>query len=282
MAGIANTEQAEYWGAAQSWIDCRNMLDALLQPVLDRLLDGAALQPGQAVLDIGCGTGASSMAAARSVGADGQVTGADISALMLDLALQRAGCAGLENVTYLKSDVQTYPFEAAAFDHVISRFGVMFFDDPVAAFRNVRAAMRPGARLTFVAWAGQAVNPWFAIPRQAAVDVLGAPPSADPRAPGPMAFAERGYVRDILQAAGFAEVSTTEVAVQLTPPGTLDQVAALATHIGPAQRIIRDRGGSDADIARIGRDIARRLEGYTGPAGIRVPAALNLCEAECR
>ena len=184
MAGIANTEQAEYWGAAQSWIDCRNMLDALLQPVLDRLLDGAALQPGQAVLDIGCGTGASSMAAARSVGADGQVTGADISALMLDLALQRAGCAGLENVTYLKSDVQTYPFEAAAFDHVISRFGVMFFDDPVAAFRNVRAAMRPGARLTFVAWAGQAVNPWFAIPRQAAVDVLGAPPSARARANG--------------------------------------------------------------------------------------------------
>lgn len=251
----------------------------MMQPVLDRLLTEAELQPGDQVLDIGTGTGASTIAAARIVGPTGHVTGADISDIMLDLADQRTQAAGIANADYIEGDAQVFAFDPARYDRVMSRFGVMFFGDPVAAFANIGRALKPGCPLVFLCWAGLMGNPWFAIPRQAAIDVLGAPAPADPRAPGPMAFAERDYVHHILTQAGWRDIEVTEITLDLTPKGSVEDIAGFATRLGPASRIITDLNGTEADARRIEAEVAKRMVPYDTGHGIRVPATLNLVRA---
>lgn len=271
--------QSEYWRSAQKWVDCQVQLDAVMQPALDRLLSEAALQPGERVLDIGCGTGASTMAAARAVGPSGHVAGADISEIMLDLAHERTSQAGLQNVSYAAGDAQTHAFPEAGYDKIISRFGVMFFADAVAAFRNIAGALKPGGRMIFLAWAGPDGNPWFSVPSKAAIEVLGKPAPTDPRAPGPMAFQERDYVTTILENAGWREIAIREVAVDLTPQGTVAEIAEFATRLGPATRIIEEFDGGEADIQEIAANVAQALARYENGDAVRVPAALNLVQA---
>ena len=134
---LDNSDQAEFWttSAGQKWVEQQEMLDAFMQPVLDGVLNRAALRLGQQVLDIGCGTGASTLQAADHVGGDGFVFGADISPTMLAHARTRA--ATVWNVAFQIADASEYAFDTAAYDHLISRFGVMFFADPVASFQNM-------------------------------------------------------------------------------------------------------------------------------------------------
>lgn len=280
MAETSDTDQSEYWRSAQQWVEEQEVLDSLMQPVLNRLLAEARLTSGARVLDIGCGTGASTIAAAQLVGTAGHVTGADISGIMLDLARRRTREAGLDNVSYLEGDAQTHPLGEATHDIVMSRFGVMFFGDPVAAFANIRKALKPGGTMVFLAWAGLSGNPWFAVPRQAAIDVLGAPAPADPRAPGPMAFQEQDYVAGILHDAGWEGVEIAEVAVDLTPPGSIADVAAFATRLGPASRIIADLEGSEADTQKIEALVAARMADFASGEALHVPARLNLVRAK--
>lgn len=279
MPENANTDQSEYWRSAQQWVDCQDQLDAMMQPVLDRLLAAADLQRGQQVLDIGCGTGASTMAVAQNVGSSGHVTGVDISDIMLDRARDRTLQAGLDNIDYVEGDAQILPFADAQYHRVISRFGVMFFDDPVAAFRNIARALKPGCPIVFLAWAGLGGNPWFALPGQAAIDVLGRPAPADPRAPGPMAFQERDYVEDILNAAGWQDIQTSEIQLELTPQGSVADIAAFATRLGPASRIIKELAGTEADSRKIEAAVANAMERYDTGQGVRVPTTLNLVQA---
>ena len=279
MAGDPNSLQSEYWRSAQKWVDHQVQLDAVMQPVLDRLLVEATLQPGEKVLDIGCGTGASTMAAARIVGPSGQVTGADISEIMLDLAHERTLQSGLPNISYEAGDAQTLAFPKAGYDQIISRFGVMFLADPVAAFRNIASALKPCGRMTFLAWAGPNGNPWFSVPSKAAAEVLGKPAPSDPYAPGPMAFQDRSHVTSILETAGWRDIAFREVAVKLTPQGSVAEIADFATRLGPATRIIEEFEGSEADIREISAKVARELARFDDGDAVRVPAALNLVQA---
>lgn len=282
MTGAPNRDQAEFWSSepGAKWVENAVILDAMFAPVLRRLLDAARLPRGARVLDIGCGTGASSLEAARAVGPEGHVTGADISPLMLARARERAAQAGLSNTAFISADAQTHPFAPATFDAMISRFGMMFFADPVAGFASIARALKPGAAMTFIAWGPLAANPWFAVPRAAAVERLGPPAPADPRAPGPMAFAEPEYVVDLLTQAGLAEAAAEEVTVMLTPAGTLAEVAAFATEVGPASRILREKEGTAEDARAIGAEVRRRLEPFVTGDGLHVPAALNLFTAK--
>ena len=157
---IANTAQAEHWNsgdAIEHWLRNQDRYDRMLQPFADLILQTAALQPGEQVLDVGCGYGATTLEAARRV-APGPVLGVDLSGPMLSVAKDRAAGSGLANVAFEHGDVQVYPFGPARFDAVISRFGVMFFEDPVAAFANIRSAVRPGGRLVFACWQPLANN----------------------------------------------------------------------------------------------------------------------------
>ncbi|VAW00347.1 SAM-dependent methyltransferase [hydrothermal vent metagenome] len=279
MTDNPNKDQAEYWGAAQKWIDFQDSLDATLQPVLAGTLEAAGLKPGEAVLDIGCGTGMSAMTAAGLVGPKGRVFGADISELLLGRAKERAAERGLSNVAFECTDAQVHGFEAGGYDAVISRFGVMFFADPVAAFGNIARAVRPGGRLAFMAWADLADNPWFEIPRKAAVARLGEMPDVEQKGPNPMAFADRAYVCDLLDRAGWQDISVSEVQVDLSPPGGPEGAAELSCRVGMAARILQAKDGSDADARAIEAVTAKALEPYDTPDGIRIPAMLNLCTA---
>ncbi len=273
MSG-ANTDQAAFWtdGSGAKWVALQENLDALFQPVLEGLLARARLQPGQSVLDVGCGTGASTLQAARSVGPQGMVLGADISPTMLALARRRA--SDHANVKFEVADAEDHPFEPAEFDHLISRFGVMFFADPTRAFANMKTALKPGATVTLAAWGQMAANPWFTVAARAAKEVLGAPPAVDPDEPGPFAFRSPEKVTGILSSAGFAEVEAETVTLYLTPSGNTEDAAWLATSVGPAVRTIAHFQGSDADAAAIANRIAREFDAFETPQGIRIPADL--------
>lgn len=281
MSAGPNKGQAEFWSSepGNKWVENAVFLDAAMAPALDCVLEAADLQPGERVLDIGCGTGASTLAAAGAVGPDGRVTGADISPVMLKGARRRASEAGCGTVDFIEADAQTHDFGAGVFDAMISRFGVMFFADSVAAFENMAKALRPGGRMHFVCWRGLEENPWFSLPRQVAVDRLGAPEPADPRAPGPMAFAEQDYVTGMLKSAGLAAVSAREVSVDLTPLGTVEEVAKFAAHLGPASRILMEKDGTKEDTRAIVDVLTEEMRAFATPEGVRVPAVLNLYSA---
>ena len=205
-----NAGQVAFWNtdAGTRWVMMQEALDQELRPLGLRAIDALAPLPGEQVVDIGCGCGDTSIELARRVGPSGSVVGVDLSAPMLEAARRRAEAADLSHARFVQADAQTYPLEIA--DGVFSRFGVMFFADPVAAFVNIRRGLRPGGRLAFVCWRPMANNPWMSIPLDAIIHLLPAPPPPpDPLAPGPFAFADRTRVETILAEAGFDDVVIT-------------------------------------------------------------------------
>ncbi len=207
---MANTDMAEYWNGrpADVWVTEAERFDSMLARFGRRLLTATVLEPGERVLDVGCGNGATSLEAARAVGSGGRVTGLDLSAPMLEVARRRAEEQGID-MDFVQGDAQTASFDQP-FDVVVSRFGVMFFDDPEAAFANLAKAARPGGRLCFVCWQEMFANEWIAVPAMAMVAHVGLPEMPEPGAPGPFALADAGRIRDILASAGWSDVSVEE------------------------------------------------------------------------
>jgi SAM-dependent methyltransferase len=192
--------------------------ERLTDQVTGYVLEALALRSGEHVLDVGCGGGKTSIEAARAVGADGSVVGADVSEPLTRLARQRAEEAGVENVVFQVVDVQTDPVEGAPFGVAMSQFGVMFFDEPVTAFTNIRTQLEPGARLVFACWQWAESNPWLF--SAAIAEFLPQPPAPAPgKSPtGPFAFADPERTTGILEAAGFVDVVRTAHALDVDVP----------------------------------------------------------------
>jgi len=276
----ANADQAAYWNAepGQVWVTREADLDAMHAGVTDLLLGETAVLPGEAVLDVGCGTGATTLAFAEAVGRAGRVVGVDISGPLLARADSRAAAVGLGRIGWLLADAQAEPLPGG-FDAAVSRFGVMFFDDPVAAFARIGAALRPGGRLVFAAWGPAEANPWFRETFRVAVERLGPGAPAVPGAPGPLAFADRARVLGLLRDAGLADVAADVRQVELHLPGGLAAAVDLAGEVGPAKRLLREKGGTDADRAAIAAALAENLARYVADDGIRIPAEVILYRA---
>lgn len=237
-----NAAQIADWNGAvgQRWAAEQANLDALIRPFGEAVLAAARPSPGERVLDIGCGCGETSIALAGAVGPTGQVLGVDVSAPMLEIARQRS--AGLANVSFLEADASQAKLPGGH-SLLVSRFGVMFFDAPAAAFTHIGSALDPGARLAFVCWQTAAVNPWATVAARAALQAAGMPsPQADPRAPGPFAFADTDYVTGILTQAGFSDVASRPVDADMHLGNTPAEAAQSALKVGPASRIAREAG----------------------------------------
>jgi len=234
------------------------------------LLDALGLRAGECVVDIGCGGGRSSIAAARAVGSGGRVVGADVSAPLVRLARQRAEEAGVDNVEFQVVDVQTDPVERAPFSVAMSQFGVMFFDEPVAAFANVRAQLEPGARLAFACWQSAESNPWFLGTAVAAFVPPPPEPAPGKSRTGPFALADPERTTRILLEAGFGNVDRAAVALDIDLP----------------QEPVADRtrlafmGVPDAELAAAEAALDSYMQQFTVGGGLwRFPLRLQIFEA---
>lgn len=281
MEADPNAAQRAYWNGepGRNWVANQSDLDAMLAEVTALLLDEIAPAAGSRLLDVGCGAGETTVALARLVGPGGMVTGIDISEPLLGLARARAEAADLGNVLFLHADAAVHRFEPESVDRIVSRFGVMFFADPAAAFRNLATALRPGGEIVFVAWAEPARNPWFSLPLEAAVERLGPPEPVAADAPGPTAFRDIGRVVGLLEAAGFAAARGEARSVELPLGATLDHAVGLALRVGAATRHIRDKGGDEADARAIADGIRTRFAPFATGAGVRIPATVNVFRA---
>jgi SAM-dependent methyltransferase len=280
---IANTAQQEYWNtvAGPRWVGLGGAVERRVQRVNDLLLARAGARAGESVLEIGCGTGAATVPFAEAVGERGRVVGVDISEPMLAAARQRIAESGLDNVTLLQADAQVHRFEAGYFDLITSRFGVMFFADPAAAFSNLLPAARPDGRLCFVCWAPLEENRHWLIPYEVALRHLGPPAPTPPHMPGPLAFSDPGYVRSILDSAGFADV----VIDRETPDiigATPEEEAEHACVMGPPARLIDEKKPDDAVRETIRREIREAFAAYARNGAMLLPSTVFLVTARRR
>ena len=281
MTDDANKDQQEFWTGevGRQWLAHEAELDMISIGARDGLLALADPQPGQQVLEIGCGGGGLAVELARRVLPGGSVLALDIAGPMLSAARARAAAAGLTNLTFRQADAQTAFLPEAAFDLALSHFGIMFFADPVAAFANIRRSLRPGGRLAFVCFGQADRNNWFNIPRAIAAKRFGAGPEPAPGAPGPGAFADIARVSGLMQAAGFTDCQGQAGMIDYHHPGGAAATAELSGWIGPAAFILRQAGADLAARAAVTAEIAAALGPYEGADGLRLPVELNLFAA---
>jgi SAM-dependent methyltransferase len=276
----ANAAQQEYWNtvAGPRWVGLGGFVERRVQAVNDLLLTRSAVAQGEKVLEIGCGTGAATIPFAEAVGPRGQVVGVDISEPMLAGARKRIGESGLGNITLLQADAQTHRFEPESFDLMTSRFGVMFFADPVAAFSNLLPATRRGGRLCFACWASLEDNRHWLIPYEVALRHLGPPAPKDPRAPGPMAFADLDYVRSFLGTAGFEaiEIHRETPAIIGSSP---EEEAEHACIMGPPGRLIDEKQPDAAVRATIKREMTEAFAAHAKRGEMSLPSTVFLVTA---
>jgi SAM-dependent methyltransferase len=270
----SNQEMHRIWNelSGPKWVSRQEELDAQLAPFGVAVLDRVALRAGERVLDVGTGSGALALEALEVVGPEGSVVGVDVSSVLLARARVRSEAEGRANVEWRYADAQTATFEPT-FDAVISRFGVMFFDDPVAAFTNLRRAMKPSGRLSFACWRSVPENPWMLVPCAAVSGLLAVPPQADAEAPGPFAFASRDRIERILAASGYRDVEVGAWDGDLSLGGeiSLDAAVDLVLDIGPTAVALREAGPSKRDAVR---DAVREsLAPYYDGRSVRMPAA---------
>jgi SAM-dependent methyltransferase len=263
---MANTNMAEYWNGrpADVWVTEAERFDSMLAPFGRRLLTAAALEPGERVLDVGCGNGAVSLDAARAVGPGGRVIGLDLSAPMLEVARRRAEEQGID-VDFVQCDAQTASFDEP-FDVVVSRFGVMFFDDSAAAFANLAKATLPGGRLCFVCWQEMFANEWIAVPSMAMVAHVGIPELPEPGAPGPFALADAGRTRGLLESAGWSEVTVEEHKHGMRIGRDPEDVVAFMLSDEMGRRLVV---GKDPKVVQAGTEATLdALRPYATPEGV--------------
>jgi len=275
-----NEDQRARWNGTDGefWVAHQDRLDRTLSPVIEALLAFAAPRPGSTVLDVGCGCGATTIELARAVGPTGRVLGLDVSGPMLQLATERL--RDFENTTCLLGDAAELKLDDLGAELITSRFGVMFFGDPVAAFTNLRTALVPAGRLRFACWRPIAENPWLQIPLHAVYEHAPRLPKPHPEEPGPFSFADPDRVTRILTDSGFTTPTFTplDIEMDLSAGGTFEDAVFQASAMGPAKRALADQ--SD-DVREAAIDAIRRvLTPYASTSGVKLPGAVWLVAAD--
>ena len=278
-----NAQQAEYWNdvSGKRWVEMGDVIDAQISPLGRIAMDRAGVEAGEKIVDIGCGCGQTTLELAARTGEQGSVLGLDISRPMLESARERATDAGTDHVTFRQGDAQIHEFDPGSFDLLFSRFGVMFFSSPVEAFSNLRSALRPGGRLTFVAWQELGKNPWMLLPAMAAFKHLPSPgPPPDPTDPGPFAFADRERVEGILRDSGFVDIELESLEHDLLVGGghSLDKTVEFLAQLGPAGAALRE---ASPDLRRtVMQEIHDAIKSYQVEDGVRMPSATWIVTAK--
>jgi SAM-dependent methyltransferase len=270
------SEMARYWneGGGRRWVANIERVERMLRPLAESLLAHAAPRAGERVMDVGCGGGLTSKAFAEAVGPAGQVIGVDVSAMILDVARQRFAAA--PNLRFEQGDAGSMPLAPASFDHITSRFGVMFFPDPVGAFNHLRPALKSSGRLSFICWRELKLNLWMAVPVRAAFEILPRPEPLAPNAPGPFAFADEAYLRSVLANAGFRaiEIQAHDAVLDL---GSLEDAIEQMTQMGPAAQAFEE--ADEPTRAKVLLALKVALEPSLSAGRVQLPGATWLVSA---
>jgi SAM-dependent methyltransferase len=274
---IANEWQSNAWDGDEGahWAAHADRYDSTMASYDERLIAGAAIRSHESVLDIGCGCGQTSIAAARAA-ATGAVLGVDLSSVMLAVADERARAAGLTHARFERADAQVHPFPSGAFDVAVSRCGVMFFDDPVAAFSNIARAMRPGGRIAFIAWQGLGENEWISALR-AALSAGREVPSPPANAPGPLGLADPDHVRAVFGAAGFVDVQLDDVREPWIAGTDAEDAFGFLRQVGMVRGMLEDLDASAREHAL--RELHRTLVEHDTGSGVSFGSATWLLTA---
>jgi len=269
-------EKDDFWNeeGGERWVEHIDRVEAMISGLSEHLQAHAAAQPGEKVLDIGCGGGVTSAALARAVGSAGHVLGADISEVILKVARERY--AGVANLELKTADAEVFPFESNRFDLITSRFGVMFFADPEAAFRNICSAGKPGARMVFICWRSLRENPWMGAPAAAAFTILTPPEKPEPGTPGPFSLEDTERVTKIMSAAGFTDIKFTAIDEPVNL-GELEPALQFMTAMGPATEPLK--AASDREREAATEAMRAVLAENDTPDGVIMPSATWVVEA---
>jgi len=274
---VANEEQARYWGeeGGPRWVAREADHDLMLEPFGAAVVKALAPRPGERVLDVGCGFGATTAAVARAVGPSGRVVGIDISAPMIDRARARLAQSGngMAPVELVVGDAQTDDLRGPH-DAVVSRFGMMFFADTSAAIAHISSAVRPGGRLAFVCWRDMSENPWYALPNSIIVGALPAPPPLPaPMTPGPFGFGNIGVVTELMAEDGWVDIEDARFDVDVPLGGVRGVEGALEhTRTSPAGRLLFEQLPQQR-AEQVMNDVRAVLAHYEDDGVVRLPAA---------
>lgn len=268
-----NADEIAFWNgrSGEKWVQYQEMQDRMLRPHGLRAIDAAALSPGERVLDIGCGCGDTALHIARVVGEGGDVVGLDVSDVMLAHARRRAAEEQAPGIGFQVADAEVHGFAGNSADVIFSRFGVMFFNDPVAAFTNMRTALTADGRLAFVCWQKLSENPWVNIPFEAAARHIDMPAPAKENAPGPFAFSDPRRVERILTDSGFDGVEIAPFSPDLLVGRTLDEAVKYLMQMTPIAGALAEAGPEMRAV--VSDELHPVLAPHIGPDGVFLGSA---------
>tara|TARA_B100000161_G_scaffold244583_1_gene198954 strand:- start:140 stop:988 length:849 start_codon:yes stop_codon:yes gene_type:complete len=276
---IINDEQYEFWnkGIGQKWVKEDNSLNERFAILTKEFFSRANINKNEKVLDIGCGGGITSFEASKLVGKDGYVLGADISEILLDLA--KKNYSNIENLEFKYCDVQNYKFKKNIFSKVISRFGVMFFENPIVAFRNIYNSIQDGGSLHFVCWTNILENEFFTAAANIIIKHLNKEFPQVTRAPGPFAFSEKKYVKQILNASGFKNIKVDKIYTSISTYDDSKKDGELLFNIGLAGRLLAEENLSEEELSKIKNKIIEMAQKRQIDGKINYKACLNFVSA---
>ena len=278
MSNIDTSSEAQmYWNeeGGDKWVENIDFAESFMTPMSDRLIERIAAKKGEKILDVGCGGGITTLKLAALAGEGGGVLGVDVSRQIIDVAIKRAEDS--TNIEFQHSDAASTEFGENKFDLITSRFGVMFFDDPVAAFKNLHRSLKPTGRLVFLCWRTPKENPWMAEPAAATFQIL--PPPAEkpaPTDPGPFSLGEAEHLTNVLQLAGFTNINLEPVDLSL-PMSSVDTAVGFLTRLGPAADALKE--ASDDQRVEVIAAIRAVMEKYSSADGVLAPAATWIVSA---
>jgi SAM-dependent methyltransferase len=281
---VENREQASLWELwASAWIDADAWTATVGASFGAAAIDALDPQPGARIADVGCGTGPTTIEIARRVAPAGRAIGFDIAPSMVASARERAQRAGLDGVKFRVADAQVHRLDDDAFDGAFSQFGVMFFQDPVAAFANIGRSLRDGGRLAFTCWQGLFLNEWMFVPGAAALGAAGVAPSPPaPGEPGPFSLSEPAVVTRVLTAAGFDDVTVSPMSSTVeVPEDRLDEAAAASCGVGVARQVL-DATADPVQQDAIRAAVRDALAGMVTDGRLLLGAAAHIVTASYR
>lgn len=275
-----NAAQIEYWNAraGERWTRWHKEIDRIFAPFKTATVAALAPQPGERVIDVGCGAGDTSFAIVEQVQSRGYVLGLDVSHPLLKIAQARAAVTPEYPVEFVAGDAAKHAIPAASFDALFSRFGVMFFADPYAAFAHLRRALKPGGRVAFCCWRSRRENAWVRIATEAArKKIAELPPPPGPDEPGPFSFADEARIRRILTTAGFADFTAEKFDPTLDFGDDANHAADFLTEVGPIATVLEEH--TKEMRAAVATELVTLLEQQRSAGRIGLPAGVWIVRA---